>query len=137
MLRYYAAVIHKEPDSDYGVSFPDFPGCVAAGGSQTEALAAAREALELHLRGMLDDSETVPDATPVDALTASQLDGGTAALVGALVPSRIVRVNVTIDENALQEIDAFAKAEGETRSGFLAKAADAYMRGQLERRKPV
>ena len=26
MLRYYPAVIHKDPGSDYGVSFPDFPG---------------------------------------------------------------------------------------------------------------
>jgi predicted RNase H-like HicB family nuclease len=28
---YYPAVIDKEPDSDFGVSFPDFPGCVSAG----------------------------------------------------------------------------------------------------------
>ena len=27
----YIAVVHKEPDSDYGVSFPDFPGCITAG----------------------------------------------------------------------------------------------------------
>ena len=27
----YIAIIHKEPESDYGVSFPDFPGCITAG----------------------------------------------------------------------------------------------------------
>jgi predicted RNase H-like HicB family nuclease len=27
----YIALIRKEPDSDFGVDFPDFPGCVTAG----------------------------------------------------------------------------------------------------------
>jgi len=27
----YIAIIHKEPGSDYGVSFPDFPGCITVG----------------------------------------------------------------------------------------------------------
>ena len=33
----YLAVIHKEPGSEYGVSFPDFPGCVTAGKTIDEA----------------------------------------------------------------------------------------------------
>ena len=27
----YIAYLHKDRDSDFGVSFPDFPGCVTAG----------------------------------------------------------------------------------------------------------
>ena len=27
----YVAIIHKDTDSDFGVSFPDFPGCITAG----------------------------------------------------------------------------------------------------------
>ena len=27
-MRQYIALIHKDADSDFGVSFPDFPGCV-------------------------------------------------------------------------------------------------------------
>ncbi len=30
-MRQYIALIHKEPDSDYGVSFPDLPGVISAG----------------------------------------------------------------------------------------------------------
>ena len=44
-MRHYIAIIHKEPDSAYGVSFPDVPGVVASAGSLDAALAEAREAL--------------------------------------------------------------------------------------------
>ena len=33
----YIAVVHKDPKSDFGVSFPDFPGCITAGSSIDEA----------------------------------------------------------------------------------------------------
>ena len=36
-MRPYIALIHKEPNSDYGVSFPDLPGCVTAGTTIDEA----------------------------------------------------------------------------------------------------
>jgi metal-responsive CopG/Arc/MetJ family transcriptional regulator len=38
-----------------------------------------------------------------------------------------VRVNVTLPEDILSQIDAFAEAHGYTRSGFLAKAAQRAM----------
>jgi len=41
----YIAIIHKDPDSDFGVSFPDFPGCITAGRTLDEAKEMAREAL--------------------------------------------------------------------------------------------
>jgi predicted RNase H-like HicB family nuclease len=56
----YLAVIHKDEDSEYGVSFPDFPGCVAAGATMAAALDSAREALLFHLDGMVEDGEQVP-----------------------------------------------------------------------------
>lgn len=54
-MRGYYAVVHKDADSDYGVSFPDLPGCVSAGSTLDEAVLMAREALSLHLVGMIDD----------------------------------------------------------------------------------
>lgn len=56
----YQAIVHKEAGSDYGVSFPDFPGCVTAGRTLAEALMMARHALRLHINGMLDDGEKLP-----------------------------------------------------------------------------
>lgn len=44
-MRHYIALIHKEADSAYGVSFPDVPGVIATASSLDSALAEAREAL--------------------------------------------------------------------------------------------
>jgi antitoxin HicB len=44
-MTHYIALIHKDADSCYGVSFPDLPGIVAAGDTLDDALAEAGEAL--------------------------------------------------------------------------------------------
>jgi len=43
-MRHYIALIHKDADSDYGVSFPDLPGVITAGSDLDEARAMAAEA---------------------------------------------------------------------------------------------
>src|SRR5881628_1609638 len=49
VMNQYIALIHKEAGSDYGVSFPDFPGVITAGASLDKARAMAEEALGFHL----------------------------------------------------------------------------------------
>ena len=44
----YPVVIHKDPDSDYGITVPDVPGCFSAGETIDEALNGAAEAIECH-----------------------------------------------------------------------------------------
>jgi predicted RNase H-like HicB family nuclease len=44
-VTHYIALIHKEPGSAFGVSFPDVPGVIASASSLDAALAEAREAL--------------------------------------------------------------------------------------------
>jgi predicted RNase H-like HicB family nuclease len=44
-MLHYIALIHKDPDSSYGVSFPDVPGVITAADSLDEALEKASEAL--------------------------------------------------------------------------------------------
>ena len=56
----YIGLLRKEGDSDYGVSFPDFPGIATAGTSLDDARAMAEEALALHIEGLLEDHETDP-----------------------------------------------------------------------------
>ncbi len=56
----YIAVIHKDSDSDYGISFPDFPGCVTADTDIEDAGKTAYQALLFHIRGMLEDGEKIP-----------------------------------------------------------------------------
>jgi antitoxin HicB len=45
-MAYYIALIHKDADSCYGVSFPDVRGVVTAGDTIDEAIRKAAEVLE-------------------------------------------------------------------------------------------
>jgi predicted RNase H-like HicB family nuclease len=54
MKRFYIALIHKDRGSDFGVSFPDFPGCVTAGTTVEEAFSLAKEALAGHIETMIE-----------------------------------------------------------------------------------
>ncbi len=47
----------------WSVDFPDLPGCVTAGDTLEEALSMAREALSLHLYGMLEDGDAIPESS--------------------------------------------------------------------------
>ena len=124
-MKHYIALIHKDADSDYGVSFPDFPGCVSAGSSLDEARLFAIEALSLHMEGMIEDGERLPEPSSLETIMAEPLNrDGVAILVEAPdTPSRSIRISITVPEDALEEMDAFAKAHGLTRSGFLVRSA--------------
>ena len=124
-MPHYIGLIHKDPDSDFGVSFPDFPGCVTAGRTLDEARVMAEEALALHLDGLMADGEALPEASSLDALMSDPDNrDGVAILVAAQSPEpKTVRVNVTFAEDVLADIDRYAEAHGLTRSGFLARAA--------------
>lgn len=125
----YIAIIHKEPKSDYGVSFPDFPGCITAGSDLEEARAMAQEALEFHLRGMREDGEFIPAPSSLDAIRAAKMEGDLFFLVSVSLPKeeRVQRVNITLPESLLKKIDRHVEDFGMTRSGFLASAAAAKM----------
>ena len=62
----YVAIIHKGPESDFGVSFPDFPGCITAGRTLDEAKALALEALTGHIGVMREAGEPVPAPSTLD-----------------------------------------------------------------------
>jgi predicted RNase H-like HicB family nuclease len=68
----YIGVIHKDPDSDFGVSFPDFPGCITASRTLAEAKAMAIEALGGHIAEMQAAGEPIPLLpTSLDAVLAN------------------------------------------------------------------
>jgi predicted RNase H-like HicB family nuclease len=122
IMRHYIALIHKDADSDYGVSFPDFPGCITAGSTLQEALTMAQEALAGHIAILSEDGETISAPSDMDRIMAdSENRDGVAILVPAPEPDeKIVRVNVTFPEGLLRRIDAVA----DNRSRFLAVAAE-------------
>lgn len=83
-MTHYVAIIHKDSDSDYGVSFPDFPGAASAGKSPDAALVNAEAALALHIAGLREDGESIPEPSSLAAVMADPNNaGGVAALVRA------------------------------------------------------
>jgi predicted RNase H-like HicB family nuclease len=123
-MRQYIGLIHKDPDSLYGVSFPDLPGCVSAGATLDEARDMAAEALALHLQGMAEDGEAVPEPSSLEAIMADPENrDGVAILVPVAEEVKSVRVSVTFQADVLSQIDSYAESHGLTRSGFLASAA--------------
>ncbi|MBI4584359.1 MAG: type II toxin-antitoxin system HicB family antitoxin [Planctomycetes bacterium] len=51
----YLVRINKDPESDWGASVPDLPGCVSTGKTIDSALRRIQEAILLHIKGMLED----------------------------------------------------------------------------------
>jgi len=124
---YVTVVIHKDKDSDYGVTVPDLPGCFSAGDTIEDALAQAHEAIELHIEGILEDGEQVPAMTAPEQLQKKRdYKGGVWHLV-KIDPSKLAgkakRINVTIPERLLTQIDNAAEMARLNRSAFLAQAA--------------
>jgi predicted RNase H-like HicB family nuclease len=75
-LRYLVR-INKDPDSDWGASVPDLPGCVATGKTIDSTLRRIQVAIELHLRGMRADGVRPPrprQRTVVPGRTSRQVD---------------------------------------------------------------
>ncbi len=80
----YIARLHKDADSDFGVSFPDLPGCISAGTTLDDARAMAEEALALHLAGLMEDGEAIPDPSGLDVVMADEANrDGVAVFIPA------------------------------------------------------
>lgn len=121
----YPAVLRPVEETGYVVSFPDLPGCVAAGDDAESALLAAETALGFHLEGLADDGIAAPPASRLaDHVNGARPADGVLLLISGR-PGRApaVRVNITLDKHLLAAIDEAAQAAGTTRSGFLAEAA--------------
>jgi predicted RNase H-like HicB family nuclease len=114
IMRYYIGLLHKDAGSDYGVSFPDFPGCVTAGETLDEAHALAAEALSFHIDGMLVDGAAPPMPTPLERIMADATNRDGAAIVVPVrdVGSDAVRFDMSVDENTLSKIDDYAGKHG-------------------------
>src|SRR4051812_24879366 len=129
IMRQYIALIHKDADSDYGVSFPDLPGVISAGSTLDEARTMAAEALAFYLEGLAEDGEAVPEPSSLGEIMANRENkDGVAVLIQAPATNvKSVRINITMPADVLDQIDQYAEREGFTRSGFLTQAAKKVM----------
>ncbi len=128
-MKTYLALVHKDPDSAYGVSFPDLPGCFSAADDYADIVANAAEALDL----WFEDMPEVPprDVGDIRNEVANDLRDG-AFLIAVPYIRRMTRqrrVNISVDTGTLDAIDQAAEALKLTRSAFIALAAANEIRG--------
>ncbi|MGC2423948.1 MAG: type II toxin-antitoxin system HicB family antitoxin [Nitrospirota bacterium] len=123
--------IFKDKTSDYGVIVPGLSGCYSAGSTLDEAIENSREAIELHLEGLVEDGQEIPGQSKIDDYKKHLKKGGIAALVEVDISpfeaKQSERVNVTFPKRLLKKIDKASEQLGMTRSGLLQTAAKKYL----------
>ena len=120
--------IHKDECSVFGVSVPDVPGCFSYGDTVEDALKNAQEAVIFHVEGLLEDGEfdSLTPSSIEDLQDSNEYPDALWALVDvdlSRLSNKQTRFNVSWPEYLLARVDEYAAAHHETRSGFLAKAA--------------
>lgn len=136
----FALALHTDDGVKYGVTVPDLPGCFSAGDSFDEAIEMAREAIDAHCELLAEKGLDIPSPRP---LAQHQENPDLAEAVWVIIEvdvekylGRAEKVNVTVPARLLRRIDDYAKRHGESRSGFLTRAAVQVM-GSEEERAPV
>src|SRR5689334_1900690 len=99
MLTTYVALVHRanKKGADYGVIFPDFPGCVFGGKTLDKALENAREGIIFHIEGLLDAGEKLPQPTHLEKIRAnSEYKEAIPSLIRVAIPSgHLKRLNIS------------------------------------------
>ncbi|WP_337102350.1 type II toxin-antitoxin system HicB family antitoxin [Paenibacillus sp. YIM B09110] len=82
--RYVYPAVFDYADDGISVEFPDLPGALTCGDTDEEALCMARECMALHIYGMEQDGDAIPQPTrSIDVQTAANQ---TVVLIEAWMP---------------------------------------------------
>ncbi len=121
--RFYPAVLEREDNGLFGLWFPDFPGAVAAGRSQEEAMAKGHDVLSAALQDHVEKTGALPAPTPVEAIALPvDCDFVSFLAVGATPPDPSERVNVYLPKSLIERVDRAAANWGMTRSSLFGLA---------------
>lgn len=130
-MNHYIAVIEKDPDSAYGVSFPQLEGVFSAGETFEEATRNANQALQLFFEDNPSECPapwTMDQVRDLEDVQADLAQGATLVAIPYIeLTGRTVRANLTFDAGLLFAIDEEAKARGVSRSAFVASASQAML----------
>ena len=141
-MRYAVAIEIGDEKTAYGVVVPDLPGVFSAGDTLEEALANVEEAILLALEDLLERGEKIPAPTELAQLMVGTRDGRgsykkfpsktwgwfVVNIDTSKLTAKAVRVNITLPDGLLSTIDKYVgEHPGETRSGFLARGAQALL----------
>ncbi len=126
----YPVYVHLgDKDHAHGVTIPDFPGCFSAADDWQDLPKMIQEAIELWCEGQY---LTLPKPSELeDLVNNTEYTEGVWLLIDvdiSKLDTKPIRLNISLPQSLVSEIDNYAKAHGATRSGFLAQAARQAMR---------
>jgi predicted RNase H-like HicB family nuclease len=131
-MKFLIAIEPGTNTTAYGVVVPDLPGCFSAGDTLEDAFDNAREAIDVHCEILAEEGQHLPAP---ESMAVHQANPDFAHWVWAMVDVPVEsywgpaeKINITIPGRTLKRIDEYARAHGQTRSGFLAEAARQAMR---------
>ena len=125
--KYYIAIADRRPgESNWSITFPDFPGVTSVAEKFADVMRQAKDALATAVEDMEREGETLPPSVEEDALPdydrAAYHDPRTL-LVPVEAAGRALRVNISLEEGLLSRIDDVSKRTGLSRSALLARGA--------------
>ena len=115
----YPALVEGEGD-DYGVVFPDLPGCVAMGHTLDEAIRHGEEALHDWMDSMVELGHSIPAPSELEDV---EVPAGCALTSILLVKTQRdkpnVRLNLVLDAGVADAITSEARRRGMTRKAYV------------------
>lgn len=124
----YLTIIHKEHNTAYGVSLPDFPGCFSAADNIEDIEKNIQEAVELYADGNNEFEPPVASTIEQVAELKTAKDG-TLLMVDInfdFLQTKSVPVNITMPIYLKKRMDRAVKAKGMNRSQYIQKAVEAF-----------
>ena len=130
-MKFLIAIEPGTETTAFGVVVPDLPGCFSAGDTLEQAFDNAREAIEAHCSVIAEDGGNLPQPK---SMAEHQADTDLAGWIWAMVDAPVERyfgpaekINITVPARILARIVDYARRHGESRSGFLVRAAQGAM----------
>lgn len=127
-----AVVLHSDDGQRYGVTVPDLAGCFSAGDSIDDALESVKEAIDLHLDGLLEEGQDFPVFLPIKVhQNNAEYAGGIWAIVDVdtqAFEGDVEHIDIALPKLLLKRIDDYTHSRHLTRSVFLAEAARMVLR---------
>ena len=124
----YPAVFYDEPDG-ISIEFPDLPGCLPCADTMEEAFRNAKEALQLHLYGMEEDGEPIPEPSRVSSVQPKDDVGSVVMIEAWMPPFREKMLNKSIAKTVTipRWLDILARREKVSYSHLLQDSLKSYL----------
>jgi len=125
----YAGIAEGDIHGGYSLYFPDLDGCITAADTMMELASMAREALQLHLEGLLAHGLDIPAPTAPESLPRDpDVEVAGVLLITATVGDSEANVVIDLPSALLDRVDRAAQDRGVTRSALLRESAEAFLK---------